>query len=212
VGDPEHTVFIPAYDVQSLGLHPKKKREHGWRAAKWALSRVYQLKGIQWRSAKLISAERQGDVMVLTFDGRVKPDDGSGIPRGFSIAGEDGKFYMAHARYQGWEGQSYWTHGHRTIHIWSPLVEKPFAVRYGWAGSPMGNLKCDGDQDVPVPSFRTDSWDLPESDDPEVILLTGGEGNARKEDAANRLEYRRTEEAKRAVEMLERLKTLGQAE
>ena len=36
VGDPENTVFIPAYDVQVPGLHPGKKREHGLRAARWA--------------------------------------------------------------------------------------------------------------------------------------------------------------------------------
>jgi sialate O-acetylesterase len=147
--------------------------------------------------------------MVLTFDSRIKPDDGSGIPRGFSIAGEDGKFYRAHARYQDWGDQSYWTHGHRTIHVWSPLIEKPVAVRYGWAGSPMGNLKYDGDQDLPVPSFRTDSWDFPESDDPAVNPKDLPEGYDRKWEPEARLEYRRTEEAKRAVEILERLQTLG---
>jgi len=210
VGDPEHTVFIPAYDVQSPGLHPKKKREHGWRAARWALSEVYCVKGISWLTAGLVSAERRGDVMVLTFDGRVHPDDGSSIPRGFSIAGEDGKFYMAHARYQSWEKSDYWTKGHRTIHVWSPLVEKPVAVRYGWATSPMGNLKCNGYEHTPFPSFRTDDWDFPESDDPEVSLAGSAEGKARKEETAERLEYRRTEEAKRAVEVIERIKTLGQ--
>jgi sialate O-acetylesterase len=209
VGDPENTVFIPAYDVRIPGLHPKKKREHGWRAARWALSKIYGVKGVYWDSAELISAEPRGDVMVLTFDARVHPDDRNSIVEGFSIAGEDGKFYMAHARYQDWGENSYWTHGHRTIHVWSPLVEKPVAVRYGWATSPMGNLKCNGHQDLPFTSFRTDDWDLPESDDPEVSLMDSAEGKLRKEDAEQRLEYRRAEEAKHAVEILERIKTLG---
>ena len=168
------------------------------------------MKGIGWRKpVKLVSAEPRGDVMVLTFDGRIRPDDGNDIPQGFSIAGEDGKFYMAHARYRAWETEDYWETGHRTIHVWSPLVEKPVAVRYGWANSPMGNLKLNGHQDLPYPSFRTDSWDLPETDDPAAKALETAEWKAREAEAAERLETRRTEEAKRAIEIIERLKTLS---
>ncbi|NNM28694.1 MAG: hypothetical protein HKO57_04185, partial [Akkermansiaceae bacterium] len=164
VGDPENTVFIPAYDVQSQGLHPGKKREHGWRAAKWALSEIYDLKDVRWLDPiRLISTRVIGDVMVLGFDMRVHPDDGSSIPRGFSIAGEDGRFYMAHARYADYGKENYWTHGHRTIQVWSPLVDEPVAVRYGWGTAPVGNLTVAGQQDQPFPSFRTDRWDLPES-------------------------------------------------
>jgi len=86
------TVFIPAYDVQAPGLHPNKKREHGWRAARWALGEIYGLDGFDWKSSELVSAEPKDDMMILTFDGRVLADDGEKIPRGFSIAGEDGKF------------------------------------------------------------------------------------------------------------------------
>ena len=42
----------------------------------------------------------------------------------------------------------------------SPLVEKPVAVRYGWARSPMGNLKVDGMPWQPLHSFRTDQIDF----------------------------------------------------
>jgi sialate O-acetylesterase len=205
VGDPEHTAFLPAYDVQVPGLHPGKKREHGERAARWALSRIYGSK-IFWNRAALVSATPRGDEMILTFDNRVTADDKSTVLRGFSIAGEDGKFYMAHARHQA-EG-SYWDRT-KIIHVWSPLVEKPVAVRYGWAWSPMGNLKFAEHQDLPVPSFRTDSWDYPESDDP-TESLGSAEAKDMKEDAEQCLEHRRTEEAKRAVEILERITTLGQ--
>ena len=205
VGDPDNTVFIPAYDVQVPGLHPSKKREHGLRAARWALAEIYDV-GVRWETASLVSAEPQGDEMILTFNKRVTPDDKNTILRGFSIAGEDGKFYMAHARHRA-EG-SYWDRT-KIIHVWSPLVEKPVAVRYGWAWSPMGNLKVGEHQDLPIPSFRTDSWDWPESEDPEVSAVGRAEGNEMKEEAIERCEYRRTEEAKRAVEILERIKTLG---
>jgi sialate O-acetylesterase len=138
----------------------------------------------------------------------VKSDDANSILEGFSIAGEDGKFYMARARHAAFEG-NYWTNGDREIQVWSPLVEKPVAVRYAWANSPMGNLKYDGSQDQPFPSFRTDDWALPINPEFGGRALDRGQERERKADAEARLEYRRMEEAKRAVEIMERVKTLG---
>ncbi len=218
VGDVEGgavTAFLPGYDVQIPGLHPSKKREHGWRAALWALNNVYTDQSSQWNNciSELISAEPMGDVFALKFDKRVRTDDGKDFSRdsilkGFSIAGEDGKFYMAHARHAEWEG-NYWKHGHREIHVWSPLVEKPVAVRYAWANSPMGNLYHDGRQDQPFPSFRTDDWDSGINPEPGQKALDRNQTKEMQADAQARLEYRRMEEAKRAVQILERLKTLG---
>jgi sialate O-acetylesterase len=212
-GDPRNTAFIPAYDVRVPGLHPRKKREHGWRAAQWALSRIYRILGNNWQAANLVSAEPHGDVMVLTFDARVHPDDRSSIVEGFSIAGENGKFYTAHARFQAKVDQRNWNdalHYESTIvHVWSPLVGKPVAVRYGWAASPMGNLKCNGDERMPLSSFRTDTWDLPESDDPAVSAITREVNQQGKADAEARLEERKLREAELATKILERLETLS---
>lgn len=202
--------FLPAYDVQVPGLHPSRKREHGWRAAVWALSQVYANKSVRWGGviSKLLSAEPKGDMMILKFDKRVKPQDDNRIIEGFAIAGEDGKFYMAHARRAAHEG-NYWTNGDREIHVWSPLVEKPVAVRYAWANSPMGNLYHDGQQDQPFPSFRTDQWDLPINPDITAKALDGNQWKKMQTDAEAQLEFRSLEEAKRAMEIHERLKTLG---
>jgi sialate O-acetylesterase len=208
VDDQTNLVFIPAYDVQVPGLHPGKKREHGYRAARWALSEIYDVQGVNWEEAEVVSVERQDDVMLVTFDKRVYPDDRNSIVEGFSIAGEDGKFYMAHARHVDHGKKNYWDHGHRQIRVWSPLVEEPVAIRYGWATSPMGNLKVNGSQDQPFYSFRTDTWDLPESDDPAENAISGTVNRDRKAEAAARLAHRRLEEAKRAVELIERLETL----
>ena len=95
------------------------------------------------------------------------------------------------------------------IYVWSPLVKEPVAVRYAWATSPMGNLKVNGKQWLPMHSFRTDEWDWPESEDPAESLVDRGRNRAMQKEAAERLEYRKTEEARRAVEILERIKTLG---
>ncbi|MFK7910297.1 MAG: hypothetical protein AB8F34_06800 [Akkermansiaceae bacterium] len=203
-------MFLPAYDVRVPGLHPQKKREHGVRAARWALANVYPDTGVQWREVKMLSAKPEGNEFVLTFDASMIDDNRSSVPQGFSIAGEDGKFYMAHARYR--EEKGHPSKVPNVIRIWSPLVAKPVAIRYAWARAPMGNLKHAGHPDRPLPSFRTDSWDYPESDDPEVSAVGRGEGRAMKAEAEERLEFRRAEDAKRGVEILEGNKKLMRPE
>jgi len=213
VKDPVHTAFIPGYDQQIPGLHPAKKQVHGIRAARWALSKVYGLK-IDWDAASLVSAEPNGDVMILTFDKPVLPDTRSIRPEGFEIAGEDGKYYMAHAAYPVIKDAGIWStagksHDATKIHLWSPLVKAPVAVRYAWARSPMGNLKVNGMPWLPLQSFRTDSWDWPESDDPTLEVLDRAQSKALDKEDAARCEFRRNEEARQAVEILQRLKSLG---
>jgi sialate O-acetylesterase len=212
VGDPENTAFLPAYDVQIPGLHPKKKQEHGLRAARWALKQVYDM-NINWDRAELVSAERQGDTMVLTFDKPVMPDNMSSIPEGFSIADESGNFYRAFARYpvkqDAKQTKNAGGFDTTTIYVWSPLVKEPVGVRYAWGTSPMGNLKVTGKPWAPLHSFRTDSWDYPESDDPTVSAMGKLESRADDEARNARLIERLEKEASMAVEILERLKTLG---
>jgi sialate O-acetylesterase len=213
VEDPTNTAFLPGYEVQIPGLHPHKKRAHGVRAARWALNKIYGME-INWDAASLVSAERDGDRMVLTFDKPVMPDDMSTVPRGFSIADESGKFYMAHAAYPLKKDAGIWNVANKNfdttkIIVWSPLVKQPVAVRYAWARSPMGNLKVNGKEWLPLQSFRTDAWDWPESDDPSESLVDRGQSRAKQQEAAERLEYRTMEEAKRAVQILEEIKMLG---
>lgn len=150
---------------------------------------------MRWESASLVSAEPQDDEMILTFSQKVLPDDMDSIPRGFSVAAEDGKLYMAHARYRSTQDGTRWKIDPTIIHVWSPLEKKPFAVRYGWATSPMGNLKIGGQESLPFPSFRTDTWNCPESEDPEVGLVNRAKEEAIKQEAEARCKYRRTEEA-----------------
>ena len=211
VGDPENTEFIPAYDVQVPGLHPKKKREHGRRAAQWAVSEIYGLEGATWATPTVPQVEVQGDTMVVRFADKERPqaDDGNTSLEGFSVAGEDGKFYLAHARYEPWGKNETWTKGWQIIRVWSPMVKKPVALRYAWSTSPLGNLKLRGDQDIPFPSFRTDEWDLPESEDPTEKVLTSTWSKERKEDAAARLDARRLKEAEMGQAFLEGLEKLA---
>jgi len=207
--DPEHTEFIPGYDQQIPGLHPLKKLVHATRAAHWALNEVYKLP-VVWETAELVSAGRDGDQMVLTFDKPVAPDD-SGPIEGFAIAGEDGKYYKAYAESLVTKDQGIWGNKYdRTkLFVWSPLVKKPVAVRYAWATSPMGNLKVNGKPWQPLHSFRTDQWDWPESEDPAAEAVTRAQAKAMADEAAQRCEFRRVEEAKQAVEILKQRAMLG---
>lgn len=212
VGDPERTAFVPAYDVRIPGLHPRRKREHGLRAARWALARVYGT-DVACSEAALVSAEPSGDELVLTFDRPVMPADQNSVPEGFAIAGDDGRFFRAHARYRVREGQKKFDEAKhyeaRVVHLWSPLVEAPVAVRYAWARSPVGNLKVDGHPDTPLASFRTDRWDWPESEDPDVSAMTRGDNRARQAAAAAQGQLRREQEALQAAAVVERVQRLG---
>jgi len=207
--DPEHTGFIPAYDQRLPGLHTKKKHFLATRAARWALNEVYGMR-VEWETAQLVSAERDGEQMALTFDRPVAPDDDGPI-EGFAIAGEDGKYYKAYAESLVTKDQGIWGNKYdRTrLFVWSPLVREPVAVRYAWARSPMGNLKVSGKPWQPLHSFRTDDWDWPENEDPSEDAVDRGRSREMSQEAAERCEYRKMEEAKRAVEILKQREMLG---
>jgi hypothetical protein len=121
---------------------------------------------------------------------------------------------MAHAAYPLQKDAGIWNVANKNfdatkIIVWSPLVKEPAAVRYAWATSPMGNLKVNGKPWLPLPGFRTDNWDWPESEDPAESLVNRGESRAMQKEAAERCEFRKTEEAGHAVEILKQLETLG---
>jgi sialate O-acetylesterase len=66
---------------------------------------------------------------------------------GFAIAGEDRKFFWAHAVIEG-----------DKVIVSSPWVKTPVAVRYGWADYPVVNLwNKDG---LPASPFRTDDFPM----------------------------------------------------
>ena len=79
-------------------------------------------------------------------------DTGSGLStndgkevNGFSIAGEDKKFYWAKAIIEG-----------DAVVVYSDKVAHPKAVRYAWADNPECNVV--NSAGLPVVPFRTDDW------------------------------------------------------
>ena len=66
-------------------------------------------------------------------------------PSGFTVCGEDKKFHAAKAEIVG-----------ETVVVTCDAVEKPVAVRYGWANHPLCNLF--NGAGLPANPFRTDDF------------------------------------------------------
>lgn len=130
-------------------IHPRKKEPVGARLALAARALAYGEK-VEYSGPVLDRLEIEGSRAVLHFR---HADSGlvakNGALTGFTIAGEDHKFHNATARIDG-----------NTVVVHSDAVQKPIAVRYGWADYPQGNL-WNGD-DLPASPFRTDEFPFEE--------------------------------------------------
>jgi len=128
-------------------IHPMNKVDVGRRLARWALAKQYNIP-IEHQSPRYASMASDGDGIVLTFNhipAGWRPFDVD-TPIGFTIAGEDKKFYKAEAKI---------VDGNK-IRVSSPNVAKPVAVRYAWADNPVCNMFSKAG--LPLTPFRTDDW------------------------------------------------------
>lgn len=124
------TGLITTLDLNpALNLHPEQKREVGERFAALALQRVY---GHALQAQPPMFAGRQAEGASL----RVLWRNAAGLrtsdrkaPRGFELAGPDGRFHPAQARIDG-----------ESVVLVAPGVAQPRAVRYAWAAIPDTNL------------------------------------------------------------------------
>jgi sialate O-acetylesterase len=126
-------------------IHPKQKGPVGARLALAALGIAYGEK-IAYSGPVYKSMTVEGNRAVLTFDHvGAGLEAREGALKGFAIAGADRKFVWADAKIEG-----------DKVVVSSPMVEKPVAVRYGWANCPVVNLwNKDG---LPATPFRTDDF------------------------------------------------------
>lgn len=128
-------------------IHPKNKLDVGKRLARWALAKQYGI-AIDHQSPRYDSNEVSNDSMLVKFkytESGWRPFDVN-TPRGFTIAGEDKKFYNATATILP-DGR---------IQVSSPDVKKPASVRYAWAQNPICNMFANNG--LPLTPFRTDDW------------------------------------------------------
>lgn len=129
-------------------IHPKNKVDVGRRLARWALAKQYSIP-IEYQSPRYSAMQADGEGIVLSFNhlaGGWRPFDVN-EPVGFTIAGEDKKFYPAQAKIV--DGGK--------VRVSSPNVTKPIAVRYAWADNPVCNM-YGAASGLPLTPFRTDDW------------------------------------------------------
>ena len=157
----------------------------------------------------MVNHTRSLALSILLFGGLCCGAAGAGPLKAHSMFAKDPPAAMAHAAYPLKMDAGIWNAVNKNcdtikIHVWSPLVKEPVAVRYAWARSPLGNLKVGGKPWQPLQSFRSDAWDWPESDDPAAEALDRATMQEMAHDAARRCEFRQMEEARLAVEILKR--------
>src|SRR5262249_50317671 len=128
-------------------IHPRKKEPVGARLALAARALAYGEK-VTYSGPVYDKHEVEDGKVVLRFQHVGKGlEAGGGELKGFTVAGEDRKFYNAQAEVKG-----------DTVVVWSDKVKKPVAVRYGWANCPVVNLwNKDG---LPASPFRTDDFPM----------------------------------------------------
>ena len=147
-----HTLTLPntgmavIIDIgEALNIHPKDKQDVGTRLA-LAAKKVAYGQDIVYSGPTYESMEIKGNEMELTFDNIGKGMVAKGGPlKGFTIAGEDHKFYQANAQIVGGK-----------VFVSSDQVKNPVAVRYAWASNPVCNLY--NKEGLPASPFRTDNW------------------------------------------------------
>ncbi|MNK18042.1 Glycosyl hydrolases family 2, sugar binding domain [compost metagenome] len=130
-------------------IHPKNKQDVGKRLAANALKVAYN-KDVIASGPTYKEMSVNGNVVKVSFSNiskGLKSKDGGNSITGFSLAGEDKKFYFAKAELQ----------KDNTILISTDDVKNPVAIRYAWADNP-GELNLYNTEDLPATPFRTDTW------------------------------------------------------
>jgi sialate O-acetylesterase len=132
---------------ETSDIHPRRKAPVGARLAVAARAIGYG-ESIEPSGPVYKDMSIDGDKAVLNFTHVGKGLEAhGGLPLGFTVAGEDHKFYNARAEIKG-----------DKVVVWSDKVQKPVAVRFGWADYPYVDLwNKDG---LPASPFRTDNFPL----------------------------------------------------
>src|SRR5262249_2742128 len=128
-------------------IHPKQKEPVGARLALAARALAYR-QNLVYSGPIYSSMQVEGNKAILSFKHVGGGLVAKGEPlQGFTIAGPDHKFVKAEAAIQD-----------DKVAVWSPQVDKPVAVRFGWANYPVVNLW--NKEGLPASPFRTDDFPL----------------------------------------------------
>lgn len=130
----------------SHDIHPRDKHTVGHRLALAARRTAYGDQALAYRGPVFREAVPQGAELALRFDaqdGVLAARGGGTAPRGFEVAGADGRFHPAQARIVG-----------DTVVLRSAAVARPEAARYAWSEDP-AQADLVGADGLPASPFRT---------------------------------------------------------
>lgn len=161
------TYYVPLLDLIDLEkgkatIHPHNKYLAGERSANVALQNIYK-KSISTDMPTYTSMKVFEKKIILQFStdggdlftGKLEDLKGDNIektnenPTNFWIAGADKKFVKATAILK---------NGNQ-IEVFNNSIKNPKTVRYGWS-SLIENVNLYGGNNIPVDTFRTDTWSL----------------------------------------------------
>jgi len=135
-------------DITNLyDIHPRNKRDVGFRLALWALAKTYNKKGLVFSGPLYSSMSVENDKIRIRFDhvgGGLISLDNSPLTW-FEIAGKDRVFYKAHTEIKG-----------DAVLVWNERIKEPVAVRFGWHQLAVPNLG--NKEGLPASPFRTHRW------------------------------------------------------
>lgn len=133
---------------KSNDIHPRNKKDVGYRLAAIALKNTYQKEMVS-EGPTYQSMRVEANRMFISFSkigsGLVAKDK-YGYLKGFEIAGSDQKFYWAKALIDG-----------NNVIVFSDQVTNPVSVRYSWTDD-AGESNLFNKDGFPAPPFRTDNW------------------------------------------------------
>ncbi|MEZ5944608.1 MAG: sialate O-acetylesterase [Planctomycetaceae bacterium] len=128
-------------------IHPRNKRDVGYRLSLWALAKTYGREGVIFSGPLYDSMKVDGNKIRIRFahagEG-LKSSDGKPLSE-FQIAGESGEYVAAEATIDG-----------DSVIVSAEGVDAPKNVRFGWHKVAQPNLT--NSAGLPASPFQTEGW------------------------------------------------------
>ncbi len=139
-------VIIDDYVTDVNDIHPKDKKDVGYRLAYLALAENYNKKNLVYKYPMFENMDIKNNKIKLNFtdaeNGLINKGD---TIKGFYIAGADKNFMPAIAKING-----------NSVTVYNSKIKEPVAVRFDFTNAFIPTLF--NKEGMPVNLFRTDSW------------------------------------------------------
>ena len=139
-----NTAMAVINDIGNLGdIHPRNKAPVGKRLGLLAKHNTYGHRDLIAHSPKPESVETSGKYLRVSFSHTgtgLSTRDGT-VPKGFELAGIDGKFAKAFAEIKD-----------HTVVLNAPLIQNPVHVRFAWNAATQANLV--NSAGLPISAFK----------------------------------------------------------